>query len=201
MRFITTLISLNERCKKVIVMGEKNRKINLKEYAQTNNVSDSQLVELLYSKVSQCSQISSVTPNPKVGIASIIGKFNNYSVEHKHEKIFVRAKVNYGISVLLSAFSVPFALWFVSVFDFDVLFSDYALPLSFLLISFGIAWLIGYILGDKEQVSILSYIYNILNEKPANSPVNNAKSIGANKILAIVPLIAGVVVLVLHFVL
>ena len=182
-------------------MRETNRKVDLKKYAAPGNVSDTQINELLYGKVSQCSDIKSVTPNPEIGIASITGKYYNYTVEHKHDNIHVRSKINYGISVILSLFSIPFALWIVYTFDFSVPFKGYALPLSLLLISFGISWLVGYTLGDKEQKSILTYIYNILMNNSANAPVENAKSIGANKLQAIIPLIAGLVVLVLFFVL
>jgi len=177
-----------------------SKKVNLKEYPMTNQISDAQIGELLYSKVSQCSDIKSVTPNPKIGIASISGKFYNYIVEHKHEKIFVRPKMNYNMSVLLSAFSIPFALWIVYTFDFDVPFKTYALPLALLLISYGISWFIGYTFGDKEQKSILSYIYNILNAEPTDKPVKNAKSLGTNKLLAIIPFLVGIAVLVLFFI-
>jgi len=179
------------------VTGE--RKIDLKVYPAPEMVSDTQINELLYSKVSSCPDIKSVTPNPKIGIAAITGKFNNYTVEHKHDQIHVRPKINYGISVILSAFSIPFALWFVYAFDF-VSFATYALPLAFLLISFGIAWFVGYTLGDKEQKVILSYIYNILKERPVDSPVENAKGVGGNKLLAIVPFIIGIFVIVMFFV-
>jgi len=181
--------------------ANKQYKVNLKEYAAPNQVSDAQINELLYSKVSQCSDIKSVTPNPKLGIASITGTYYTYTVEHKHEKIHVSPKINYGVSVILSAFSIPFALWFVYAFDWDVPFKNYAIPLALLLISFGVAWFIGYTLGDKEQKSILSYIYNILGNNAPGAPVENAKSLGANKLLAIIPFIAGIVVFVLFFML
>ena len=176
-------------------------RINLKVYPAPDMVSDAQINELLYSKVSHCPDIKSVTPNPKIGIAAIIGKYNNYTVEHKHEKIHVSPKINYGTSVVLSAFSVPFAVWFGYAFDWLEPFSAYALPLAFLLISFGVAWFIGYTLGDKEQITILSYIYNILKERPADSPITNAKGVGGNKLIAIIPFIIGIAVIVLFFVL
>ena len=179
----------------------ESRKINLKEYTMANKISDAQIGELLYGKVSQCDDIKSVTPNPKMGIASITGKFYSYTVEHKHEKIFVRPKMNYNMSVILSAFSIPFALWIVYTFDFDKPFQSYALPLALLLLSYGISWFIGYTFGDKEQKSILSYIYNILNEDPPNKTVRNTKSLGTNKLLAIIPFIVGIAILVLFFVL
>jgi len=181
-------------------MSNANKKIDLKEYTVPNEISDTQTNELIYSKVSQCTDIKSVTPNPDVGIASLTGKFYKYTVEHKHGKIHVRPKINYGISVVLSAFSIPFALWFVYVFDWLVPFKQYALPLSLLLISFGVVWFIGYTLGDKEQKSILSYIYNVLTGNPANAQIEHAKGVGANKLLAIIPFILGLVVLVLFFV-
>ncbi|MCL2819267.1 MAG: hypothetical protein FWD38_00325 [Oscillospiraceae bacterium] len=178
-----------------------SKKINLKEYAMASQISDAQIGELLYGKVSQCSDIKSVTPNPTIGIASIIGKFYNFTVEHKHEKIFVRPKMNYNMSVILSMFSIPFALWIVYTFDFSVPFKNYALPLALLLISYGISWFIGYTLGDIEQKSILSYIYNILNNDPPDKTVKNTKTLGTNKLLAILPFLAGIIVLVLFFVL
>jgi len=174
-------------------------KIDLKLFSAPVQVSDAQISELLYGKVAQCPDIKSLTPNPKVGIASLSGKFNNYIVEHKHGKIHVKPKMNYGISVILSAFSIPFALWFVSAFDFSVPFSNWALPLALIFISYGISWFVGFTLGDKEQKTILSFIYNILTNNPANDPVRNAKSIGANKMMALVSLLAGAAVLVLRF--
>jgi len=182
-------------------MNESGRKKDLKKYTAPENVSDTHINELLYSKVSQCPDIKSVTPNPEIGIASITGKFYTYTVEHKHENIHVRPKINYGVSVILSLFSLPFALWIVYTFDWTVPFKTYALPLSLLLISFGISWLIGYTLGDKEQKSILTYIYNILMNNSADAPVDNIKSLGTNKLQAIIPLIVGIAVLVLFFVL
>jgi len=184
-------------------MGESNgkQKVDLKEYTAPGEVSDTQISELIYGKVSQCPDIKSVTPNPEIGIASLTGKYYSYIVEHKHEKIHVRSKINYGVSVVLSAFSIPFALWFVYTFDWTVPFNTYAIPLSLLLISFGIAWLAGYTLGDKEQKSVLSYIYNVLKQRSVDAPIKNARGIGANKLLAIIPLLIGIVVLVLYFVL
>jgi len=174
-------------------------KIDLKLFSAPVELSDVQISELLYSKVAGCPDIKSLTPNPKIGIASLSGKFNNYIVEHKHGKIHVKPKMNYGISVILSAFSIPFALWFVNAFDFLVPFSKYAIPLALIFISYGISWFVGFTLGDKEQKSILSFIYNILTNNPANEPVRNAKSVGANKMMALVSLLAGIVVLVLNY--
>ena len=181
-------------------MSNANHKIDLKEYSVPNEISDTQTNELIYSKVSQCADIKSVTPNPDIGIASLTGKFYKYIVEHKHGKIHVRPKMNYGTSVVLSLFSLPFALWFMYAFDWLKPFNEYAIPLSLLLLSFGVVWFIGYTLGDKEQVSILSYIYNILTGNPANTPVEHAKGVGANKLMAIIPFILGILVLVLFFV-
>jgi len=178
----------------------ETRKIDLIKYAAPDNISDTQINELLYSKVSQCSDIKSVTPNPEIGIASISGKYYTYTVEHKHDNVHVRPKMNYGISVILSAFSIPFALWYVYTFDWTVPFKNYAIPLSLIFISFGISWFIGYTLGDKEKMSILSYIYNILKNRSADAPVENAKGVGGNKLLALLSLLAGIVILVLFFV-
>jgi len=174
-------------------------KIDLKLFSAPVQISDAQISELLYSKVSQCADIKSVTPNPKVGIASLTGKFCNYIVEHKHGSIHVKTKMNYGMSVVLSAISIPFALWFVNAFDFSVHFSSYAIPLSLIFLSYGISWFVGFTLGDKEQKSILSFIYNILTNNPATDPVRNARGVGANKMMALVSLLAGIAVLVLNF--
>jgi len=182
-------------------MPNASQKIDLKAYTISNEISDTQTNELIYSKVSQCADIKSVTPNPSVGIASLTGRFYKYIIEHKHEKIHVRPKINYGISVVLSAFSLPFALWFMYAFDWVAPFKQYAIPLSLLLISFGVVWFIGYTLGDKEQKSILSYIYNVLTGNPANKQLENTKSVGANKLLAIIPFLIGIALLVLFFVL
>ncbi|MCL2627909.1 MAG: hypothetical protein FWD44_04330 [Oscillospiraceae bacterium] len=172
-------------------------KIDLKLFSAPVQVTDTQIGELLYSKVAGCPDIKSVTPNPKIGIALLSGKYNNYTVEHKHGKIHVKPKINYAMSVLLSAFSIPFALWLTYTFDFDKPFSDYALPLALLFLSFGIAWLVGYTLGDKEQKTILSYIYNTLTKNPTDEPVKNAKSVSANKMVALLPILIGVALLVL----
>jgi len=177
-------------------MGDK---IDLKLFSAPVQVTDTQINELLYSKVSQCAEIKSVTPNPKVGIASLTGKFNNYIVEHKHGKIHVKTKMNYGMSVVLSALSIPFALWFVSAFDFSVHFSKYAIPLSLIFISYGISWFVGLSYGDKEQKSILTFIYNILSNNPATEPVRNARGVGANRMVPLLALLAGILVLVLRF--
>jgi len=178
----------------------ENHKINLKDYPAPSGVSDSQTVELINGKVSQCPAIKGVTPNPDLGLALLKGSYYNYTVEHKRERIHIKPKINYGFSVILSAFSVPFAVWFGYAMDFTQPFTSFALPLSLLLISFGIAWFIGYTLGDKEQKVILTYIYNVLNGKSANASVENAKGIGANKLGAIIPLILGIAALVAFFV-
>jgi len=180
--------------------NEKDRRINLKEYAAPEHLSDAQISEIIYSKVSQCPAIKSVAPNPRIGIAKITGKYCNYPVEHKHGRIHVRPKVNYGISVILSAFSLPFALWFVNAFDIYAPFKNYILPFSLILISFGAAWLVGYILGDKEQKTILSYIYNILRNIAPGTNVRNTKGLGTNMLVAIVPFVAGIAFLALYFV-
>jgi len=173
--------------------------VNLKDFPAPNEITDTQTNELINGKVSQCPDIKSVTPNPDIGIASLTGKFFNYTIEHKHGNIHVRPKINYGISVVLSSFTIPFALWFVYTFDFDVPFANYAIPLSLIFISFAITWMIGYTLGDKEQKSILSYIYNILNGRPADAPIERAKSVGINKLWPIICFIIGIAILVIFF--
>ena len=174
-------------------------KINLKDYPAPAGLSDAQATEMINSKIAQCPEIKSAKTNPDIGIASVKGKYNNYTVEHKYDKIRVNVKMNYGVSVILSALCAPFAVWFGYAFDFSKPYTGYALPLALLLISFGVFWFYGYTEGDKEQKIVLKYIYNVLNNQSTSTLLDNTKSVGANKLIAIVPFILGVVVLVTFF--
>jgi len=182
-------------------MTSANDKLDLKDYPVPNGISDTQASEMIISRVTQCPDVKKITPNPGIGIVSLKSTFNHYTVEHKHERIRIRPKFNFGLSVILAACCTPFAFWFGYVFDWTVPFTTYALPLALLLIAFGAAWLVGFILGDNEQRRILKFIYRVLNGISPDEPVKHTKGLGSNKLIALIPLALGILVLVLFFLL
>jgi len=178
-----------------------NSHINLKEYEAPAGVSDSQAAERIMSNSAKCPEVKRATPNPDLGIAGLRGKLNNYIIEHKHNKIHIKAKEIYVVSVIKAAILSPLALWFGYTFGSDpgFNFKSFALPLSLLLIAWGIVWSIGYVFSNKEQKTILSFIYNVINGNPADAEIENAKFSGTNLLWAIIPFLAGIAVLVLYF--
>jgi len=112
--------------------------------------------------------------------------------------VSVKTKFDHTIAMILAFVCAPFALWYMYVMDAsDFSFGKLALPLGLLLITWGIVWTIAYLLGSKEQKTILPYIHDTLSGILEKSP---KMGMSPATILSLVLGLAGVAILVIHFV-
>jgi len=183
-------------------VNKLSTQLNLKEFSAPENINDTQAAELIMSNAAKCPTVKHVAPNPELGIAELKGKIFKYIVEHKRGKIHVKTKMDYLLSVVLAMICSPFAVWFGYAFGrADITdFKAYLLPLALLLIAWGIIWTIAAILGKNEQKNILSYIYNVINGKTPTAEVPSAKGVSSNILVGVLPLLGGIVVLIINFV-
>jgi len=173
--------------------------VNYKNYKISNAMTHEQANNLIIQNAPKCPEIKKVTPTAANNNVIAYGKFYSYAVDIKNSTVRIKTKFDHSIAMLLALICTPFALWFayeVDVTDFD--FAKLALPLGFLLIVYGIVFSIGYILGNKEQKSILPYIHDTLAGILEKSPKMGAS---ADLLVALIVGLAGIIILVLRFIL
>jgi len=170
--------------------------VNLRSYDLPVEMSYEQAHEVLTSNSTNCSHVKTVSVRPGDNVPVINGSWYDYNVEVKNNHAWIKPKFNRLRSIILTLFCVPFAVWFVqgTFADLDAVL----LPLGALFLSFGIVFSVGYILGAKEQRSILPFIYTSLKgESPAH--ISNP-GMTANIVMTIVACLIGIAAIIAHFI-
>ena len=172
--------------------------VNYKNYKISNAMTHEQANNLIIQNAAKCPEIKKVTPTAANDNVTAYGKFYRYAVNIENSTVRIKTKFDHTIAMFLAFLCMPFALWFaheMDVTDFD--FSKLALPLGLLLLTYGIVFSIGYILGNKEQKAVLPYIHDTLAGILEKSP---KMGMSTDLLISLAIGILGVVVLVLRFI-
>ena len=177
--------------------------INLRKYKLTSTMTDAEAYGILTTTAAGCTMVKSIAARPEDNEPVLSGSWYKYMVDVKNDRVRVKPKLDITKSMILTFICLPFALWFVWGVQAtgDDYFREAALPLASMFISFGVIYLIAYLIGGKEQKVILPFIYDTLNRGSVEkAPVSAETGMGLSYFSAIAALVIGIVILVLHFV-
>ena len=177
--------------------------VNLRKYKLPSAMTDAEAYSILTENAANCPQVKTIAARAEDNEPVLNGSWYKYLVEVNNDHVHIKPKLDTSRQMILTMICLPFALWFV--WGVQATGSDFfraaALPVASMFISFGIIFLIAYILGDKEQKSVLPFIYSTLNRESAEKgSVSGKTGMSASYFSVIAALIIGIVILILHFV-
>ena len=181
--------------------------INLRKYTLPSAMTATEAYESLTGNAASCPQIKSIAVRQSDNEPILSGGWFKYTADVEKDEVKVKPKMDVTKSMILTIICLPFALWFVWGTNLDApdlmgMFRQAALPLAWMFISVGLVYTIAYLLGGKEQKSVLSFIYTTLNKNSDTSAADSGSTgMGASYFFSVITLIIGIVILILHFVL